>query len=358
MPLAIVVVALVLFGLLMLSSAGVVIGYETYGDSYWYVKHQLVSGVLIGSIAMVFFALLPYRRLQKLSVPFFIGSLALLVAVFIPSIGTNYGSGAQSWLDIGISVQPSELAKLALIIYLAAVFSGKEPEALRTTTEGLVPLLGSLALVGLLVAVQPDIGTLVIIAGIALAMYFLAGGSLVHIGGLGIAGFAAFFVLIKVAPYRTARFMTFLHPELDPQGIGYHINQAFLALGSGGLIGRGFGHSRQKYQFLPEVTGDSLFAIIGEELGFIAATIIILAFLFFIGRGFTIMRRVPDTFGKLLAGGIVSWIGIQAFVNIGAMIGIFPLTGIPLPFMSFGGTAMAAELAGIGILLNISRHTQ
>ncbi len=358
MALLAITIVLVVFGLLMLSSAGAVVGYETYGDAYWHVKHQLVSGVLAGGVALLTFLFLPYHYLQKMAMPIFLGALALLAAVFLPGIGTSYGSGARSWINLGISFQPSEIAKLALIIYLAAIFAKKEPEALRTTFEGIIPLLGSLALIGFLIVLQPDIGTLAIIAGVAFLIYILAGGAWLHVSALAVTGAGAFLLLIKMAPYRTARFMTFLHPELDPQGIGYHINQAFLALGSGGILGRGFGHSRQKYQYLPEVTGDSIFAIIGEELGFFVAALVVFAFFFFIMRGFTLMRHAPDAFGKLLAGGIISWIGIQAFLNIGAMVGVFPLTGIPLPFISFGGTALVMELAAVGILLNISRHTR
>jgi len=214
-----------------------------------------------------------------------------------------------------------------------------------------------LGIIALLLILQPDIGTMSIIILTSLVVYYVGGANLVHMAGVGIAGFLSLLVLIKMSPYRAARLMTFLHPELDPQGIGYHINQAFLAIGSGGFWGRGFGLSRQKFQYLPEVAGDSIFAVIAEELGFMIAALVILAFLYLMYRGFKIAQNAPDSFSKILVVGIVSWIMIQAFVNIGAMVGLLPLTGVPLPFISYGGTSLFVLLGACGIVINISKKT-
>lgn len=172
------------------------------------------------------------------------------------------------------------------------------------------------------------------------------------------AGLGGLFILIKISPYRAARFTTFLHPELDPQGIGYHINQAFLAIGSGGFFGRGFGLSRQKFQYLPEVIGDSIYAVIAEELGFIFSALLVLGFFYLLYRGYKIAEKAPDDFGKYLTVGVISWIAIQAFFNIGAMVGVLPLTGVPLPFISQGGSALAIAMAACGIVINVSRQTK
>ena len=199
---------------------------------------------------------------------------------------------------------------------------------------------------------------MIIIASISLAVYFAAGGSLIHLSWLGILGIVGLLAIIKISPYRAARLTTFLHPELDPKGIGYHINQALLAVGSGKILGRGYGHSRQKFAYLPEVVGDSIFAVIAEELGFFLSVIVVLLFAFISYRGFKLATACQDPFGRLLVVGIITWFCVQAFVNIGAILGIMPLTGIPLPFISYGGTSMMISLAATGILFNISKQTK
>ncbi|NQV12167.1 FtsW/RodA/SpoVE family cell cycle protein, partial [Candidatus Uhrbacteria bacterium] len=194
------------------------------------------------------------------------------------------------------------------------------------------------------------------IIAIALAVYFVAGASWKHLLFMGGGGSALFFLLIRLAPYRAARFTTFLHPELDPQGVGYHINQAMLAIGSGGVFGLGYGHSRQKFQYLPEVAGDSIFAVIAEELGFIISTALILLYVFFARQMLRLANNAPDKFSKYVVVGVMVWIVFQAFVNIAAMLGLMPITGIPLPFVSYGGTSMVVMLAAMGIVLNISKY--
>jgi cell division protein FtsW len=350
--------ALIIFGLIMLSSAGAAIGYEKFGDSYYYLKHQFFSGLLPGLFFLFIASRMDYRLWKKIAFPLIVLSIVLLILVFIPGLNFSYG-GATRWLRVGGFIfQPTEIVKLALVIYLAAWLEKKNDQEISDLKSGLLPFIGILGLIMLLIILQPDIGTMVVTMAIAITVYYIAGARNLHILGLGVLGLGLLTLLIKIAPYRMARFMTFLHPELDPKGIGYHITQAFLAIGSGGIFGRGFGQSRQKFQYLPEVTGDSIFAVIAEELGFIFSLVLIATFLFLMYRGFRMAKSAPDNFGRLLAVGIISWFVLQAFINIGAMSGILPLTGIPLPFISYGGSSLAVSLAAIGILINISRQTK
>jgi len=349
---------IVIFGLIMLSSASVSLAFEKFHNSYYYLRHQMIYGLIPGLAMLLFFSFFDYRKLKKFSFWFLVISIVLLVLVFIPGIGAGYGT-ARSWLNMfGTSFQPSELVKLTFLIYLASWLENRGHKKASDFSEGLKPFLTVLGLVALLLILQPDLGTMTIIILVSLTVYFIGGANLLHIIGIGFGSLIGLFILVKIAPYRAARLMTFLHPELDPQGIGYHINQAFLAIGSGGFWGRGFGMSRQKFQYLPEVAGDSIFAIIAEELGFIFCIFLVLAFLYLIYRGFKIAQSAPDNFAKLLVVGIMAWIIIQSFVNIGAMVGLLPLTGVPLPFISYGGTALAVLLAACGIVINISRQTR
>ena len=205
---------------------------------------------------------------------------------------------------------------------------------------------------------QPDMGTMIIISVTALAVYFVAGAPFKHLLWLILGASGLFLILIKIAPYRAARLTVFLNPAIDPQGIGYHINQALLAIGSGGIFGLGLGHSRQKYLYLPEVTGDSIFAVIAEELGLVFALVLIALFLVLMYRGLKIAKAAPDMLGKLVASGIIAWISLQAFINIAAMVTLIPLTGIPLPFISYGSSALASSIIAIGVLTNISKQTK
>ena len=350
-------ILIVIFGLIMLSSASVSLSYEKFGQSYHYVKHQIYFGLLPGLFFLILFSFIDYRFWKKLAFGLLIFSIILLILVFIPGVGAEYGT-AKSWLYLwGVSFQPAELVKLSFLIYLATWLENRGKKKASDLSEGLIPFLVLLGIIAFLLILQPDIGTMMIIILISMVVYFVGGANLLHIVSVSLIGFISLIILIKFSPYRIARLMTFLHPELDPQGIGYHINQAFLAIGSGGFWGRGFGMSIQKFQYLPEVAGDSIFAVIAEELGFILAALLILAFLFLMYRGFKIAQTSPDSFAKILVIGVISWIIIQAFVNIGAMVGLLPLTGVPLPFVSYGGTALAVLLAACGIVINISRKT-
>ncbi len=353
-----IILILTIFGLMMISSAGVFYATTRFGDSNYFLKHQFLFGFLPGLIIMYFFSKIDYHFWKKVSVPMFIVSLICLILVFIPNIGSN-AYGASRWINLGpISFQPSEMVKLSIILYLAAWLESRGKEKIKDIYEGMLPFLGILAIAGFLIIKQPDTGTLGVIILIAMSMFFISGANLMHIFGIFLAGMMGLVGLIAIAPYRMNRFLVFLNPEHDPQGVGYQINQALLAIGSGGIFGLGLGHSRQKFNYLPEPVGDSIFAIIGEELGLVGAGIIVILFILFSLRAIKIAKNAPDDFGKIVAIGIVSWVIFQAFVNIAAITAIMPLTGIPLPFISYGGTSFIFLMAAMGILLNISKQSR
>jgi cell division protein FtsW len=348
--------ALIIFGLVMISSAGIVYSQIRFEDQYYFFKRQLLFGVIPGVIILYLLQKIDYHRWKKIAVPFFLASLVFLVLVFVPGIGTKI-YGANRWIQLGpISFQPSEMAKLSIILYLAAWLESRGIRRVKDFFEGFLPFLGIIGIAGFLIIKQPDTGTLGVLILTAIAIYFFSGAKISHLMGIFLAGIVGLAILIKIEPYRLNRFLVFLNPEIDPRGIGYQINQALLAIGSGGIFGLGLGHSRQKFNYLPEPIGDSIFAILGEELGMIGALALVLLFLVLAIRGFKIARLAPDDFGKLLAVGITSWIIFQAFINIAAITAIIPLTGIPLPFISYGGTSLIFLMAGVGILLNISKQ--
>lgn len=348
--------AILLFGLIMLSSVSSVVSYQKFGTSFYYFSHQVLFGALPGFVLFILASKIDYRILKRYAPLFLAISIGLLIVVFLPGIGFSYG-GATRWIHLGnLLFQPSEVVKLTFLLYLSAWLSAKGEKNIKDFSYGFLPFLSLFGCIALLIILEPDIGTMAVIGAIAFGMFFVAGARLGHIG-LAIASAGVLFViLINTASYRLQRFTTFLHPELDPQGIGYHINQALLAVGSGGLFGRGFGHSRQKFAYLPEVTGDSAFAIIAEELGFIISAFVIVAFVLLVYRGFSIASHAPDDFGKFICVGIMTWIAFQVFINIGAMLSIVPLTGIPLPFVSYGGSSLIVLMTAMGIVTNVSRH--
>jgi cell division protein FtsW len=350
-------VLLLLFGLIMLTSASSVTAFDRFGDTYFFIKRQLMYGVAPGIVAFLFFSKLPFAMLKKVGMIFFYVSMALLIAVLIPGVGAELNTGARSWLVIaGFSLQPAELVKLGMIFFLAHQLSVRGKE-LQDFQRGFLPVLVlGLIPVGLVI-LQPDVGTASILFAIVFGLFFIARAKISHLGGLALMALIAFVVLIAIAPYRAARFTTFLHPELDPQGIGYHINQAFLAIGSGGWIGLGLGHSEQKFQYLPEVHADSIFAVIAEETGFIVTTGIIVLLVLISVRGLRVAKYAPDEYSRLLVAGIIIWLTVQSFFNISAMVGLMPITGVPLPFISHGGSALAIAMGSVGVLVNVSRRT-
>jgi cell division protein FtsW len=278
--------------------------------------------------------------------------------VFIPGLGSNNNTGAHSWINIfGHSFQPAEFAKLGLIIFLSALLTKHGYAGLQDLKSGFLSVLGMGIIPIVLVILQPDIGTVAVLFSILFVMLFVSGAKWSHIFGLAGVGVAALLLMVIIAPYRLGRVTTFLHPELDPQGIGYQINQAFLAIGSGGFFGRGLGQSLQKFQYLPEVHADSIFAIIAEEMGLVFALGLVVLIVFTIGRSLILAKKAPDQFGRLLVVGIITWFGIQSVLNIGAMVGLLPLTGLPLPFVSHGGSALMIAMAATGIIINVSKQT-
>jgi cell division protein FtsW len=351
-----VLVALLCIGLLMIASAGVLYGESRFGDSYYFFKQQLL-GLGVGFLALFVFQSIDYRVWRRFVVPIFFIAVGLLILVFIPGFGTTV-YGAARWVTIGpISFQPSEVMKLAIILYLAAWLSGSGKAQGKASDfyEGLVPFLLILSVVSFLIIKQPDTGTLGLIFIIAMSIFFASGAKLSHIASLIGASLVFLLILIKMAPYRMQRLLVFLNPEHDPSGSGYQITQALLAIGSGGIFGIGLGQSRQKFNYLPEPVTDSIYAVLGEEFGLMGAGIVVALFMFIAWRGFQIARGAQDEFGRLLAVGITTWIVGQAFINIGAISGLIPLTGITLPFISYGGTSLAVLLGSFGILLNISK---
>lgn len=354
-PLLILTTAIFVMGLFILASASMVISQKNFGTIWFYVLRQFLYGGIVGGIAFAITQRIPYHLWRKLALPLMIISLILLAALFIPNISFTAG-GARRWLKFwDFSFQPSEILKFSFIIYLASWLSRRTKEV-ASMSYGMAPFSMMLAIVSIFLIMQPDIGTLGVVIVSAGALYFLGGGKISQIAMLSGLGIIVLYFLVQLAPYRLQRILVFLKPSTDPQGIGYQINQAFIAIGSGGFWGLGFGKSLQKYSYLPEPMGDSIFAIAAEELGFVGAAGLVFLFAAFLWRSIFIAKRAPDLFGKLLAAGIVVVIMMQAFINMAAISGLLPLTGIPLPLVSYGGTSLVITLASIGILLNISKY--
>jgi cell division protein FtsW len=346
-PLLINVLALVIFGLIIVYDASIAHAVQDFGDGYYYIKQQMIW-VILGCFGCFFFMNFDYHNFKKLSPWGFFGTLALLFAVFIPGLGSTAG-GAHRWLAIGsFNLQPAELFKLASVIYLAHIFE----KGVRFRPFLMVVGLGGVIL-GLL---QRDLGSAIVFCATSLVMYMISGGPIWQLSIILPIVTIAGMILTFTSDYRKKRVLAFLDPFSDTQGFTYHISQVLVALGSGGFLGLGLGQSRQKF-YIPEVTTDSIFAIIGEEMGFFGAIFLIALFSFLIIRGLNIAKNSSDNFGRLLAGGITCWLGIQAVVNLGSMVALFPLTGVPLPFISYGGSALLTNLAAVGILLNVSKNS-
>jgi cell division protein FtsW len=348
---------LLVFGLVMLFSASSVVSYSRYGNTYHFFIRQLMS-VLVALVAFFVATKINYRWWKKLATFLLFFSIFLLILVFIPGIRADYGS-ASSWINIfGYSFQPAELVKISFLIYLATWLEAKKGE-LGSFTSGVFPFLIILGVISLLMIAQPDLGTLFIIAFTAMIVFFAGGGKMTHIILAGLlAGLVLFLMLSMKTSYQSDRFKCLKDPNYSAQDKCYQINQSLIAVGSGGFFGRGLGQSRQKFMYLPEVWGDSIFPIIAEEIGFFFSSLIILLYLFLFYRGLLIAKNAPDLYGSTLAVGIVVWLAVQSFLNIGGMINLIPMTGVPLPFISSGGSAILSSLLAMGILVNISRHTK
>lgn len=354
-PLALILFILVVLGALMFSSAAFGLLARGSGNISSVVFNHLVLGVAFGVIALFFASAINYRRWRALAPYIYFLALAATALVFLPQIGAEYGGGRR-WIHLfGVSFQPAETLKIGAVIFAAAYFSAIQSR-IQSINWGLGGLLGILAIPSAILILQPDIGTLgIIIAGV-FAVYIASGAPWRHIVIVFCIAPIALGVLMLWKPYIKDRVMTFIHPSQNQQAEGYQIRQSLIAIGSGGLTGRGFGQGIQKFTYLPEPMGDSIFAVAGEEFGFAGGVAIVLLFLLFALRGISVASHTPDLFGGLLAVGISSYLGAEAFINIAAMLGLVPLTGIPLTFMSQGGSAMLISLASAGILLNISRQ--
>lgn len=350
------IIALLAIGLVMVYSAGAVLAFREYGDSYYFVKRQMLFASL-GLIAMWFTSRMDYRLWGQLAKPMLLVCFLLLLAVLIPGIGVVRG-GARSWLGISsFGIQPSEFMKLGMIVFLARWLS-RPGYNITSFTKGLLPPMGLAGLAFGLIMLQPDLGTGTVMLGASMLIIFAAGASLKQLGWLALGGVAGFAALIAAAPYRLKRITAFLDPWSDPLGAGYQIIQSLYAIGPGGLGGLGLGMSRQKYSYVPEPQTDFIFSILSEELGFIGGCIVILLFLMLIWRGMRTAMTIQDTFGSLLAVGIVGMVAVQVVINIGVVIGLMPVTGITLPLISYGGSSLTLMLTALGILLSLSRNTR
>lgn len=353
-PLAIIIALLVCVGSLIFASAAFGLLARGQGGMQSVVFNHLVLGVGAGIVIMIALSYLDYRQLQKVAPYLFVIALVATALVFIPHIGLMHGGGRR-WISIaGFSLQPSEALKLTGVVMAAYYFSTIRAK-ITTLKFGLGGLIALLALPTVLLLLQPDLGTLGIVACGIVVVFFMAGG---RVRDLLLVGLIALLMLATLAftrPYVRDRVMTFFHPSADQQTEGYQIRQSLIAIGSGGLMGRGFGQSVQKFTYLPEPMGDSIFAVAAEEVGFVGSVFLVVLFLCLALRGFAIASQAPDLFGALLASGISTTLAAEAFVNIGAMLGVIPLTGIPLTFVSQGGSAMLVSLASAGVLLSVSR---
>ncbi|HLJ69012.1 MAG TPA: putative lipid II flippase FtsW [Chloroflexota bacterium] len=346
--------ALMCIGVLMVYSASIADAYIYYGSPLYVFQRELVW-VGLGFVAMAVAVRVDYRHLQRFALPIFAVSLFLLFAVLAPHVGQS-SHGAQRWFGFGsITIEPSELIKLALAIYMAAWLTSKG-EMVRDFKHTVVPFSMMVGLVAILIVRQPDLGTTIVVTLTMFSVLFIAGASLTHIAAITLGASGVGLMLARGSSYRTGRLTAFMNPWHDPTGVGYHTVQALLALGSGGIFGQGLGNSVQK-NVLPAPHTDSILAIIGEEWGIIGTVCILLLFVLVAYRGIRITLTAPDNFSRLLAAGITSWITFQAMLNFAVITSSVPFTGVPLPFISYGGTSLIVSMVAVGILLNISRHT-
>lgn len=350
---AIIVSCLIFIGIMMIYSSSGVYAMEELGDSLHYLKRHLLFLVL-SVILMSGVMALDYRNLQKFSKPMMLAAIAVLILVLVPGIGKS-SFGAQRWFKIGpFFIQPSEFVKVVMMIYVADFLSRKQ-NRIASLFHGFAPVILMLGTIGALIVLQRDLGSTVLIGLVVIIMIFIAGAKIKHLAGLGLLAIPAFYFLVVCVPYRWRRIVTFLDPWKDQMGAGFQLTQSQIALGNGGLFGVGLGQSIQKLFYLPAAHTDFILSIIGEEVGFVGTFVVVLLFTAFVIQGARIAKRTTDSFGYFLSIGIVSMIGIQASLNIGVTIGALPTKGLPLPFISYGGSALVVTMIMVGLLLNISR---
>lgn len=350
------ILALLTIGVVMVYSASAAFAYHKYGDAFYFAKRQLLFAAL-GVFMMFFIANINPRQFYRVAFPFVVVCFVLLVVVLIPGVGI-LRNGAQSWLGIGaFSIQPSEFMKLAMILFLSRMLS-QPGFKITHFSRGLLPCLAFLAVAFGLIMLQPDLGTGTVFVGTGIILIFVSGARIKHLMVFAALGLSGFIGLVMAAPYRIQRIIAFLNPWQDPKGAGYHLIQSLYAIGPGGLLGLGLGMSRQKHLYLPEPHTDFIFSILAEELGFLGSAMVIFLFSILVWRGIRVAIYSKNTFSNLVAVGITTMIMIQAVINIGVVSGAFPVTGITLPFLSYGGSSLTLTLAAVGILLNLSRFTK
>ncbi len=353
-PFLISILILVVVGFLIFFSASLGLLSKEPAKYSHVAFNQTVFGLLLGTVVCITTSRINYKLYRTYSFYLYLISIIVTLLVFVPHLGIGHG-GAHRWIALGsFSFQPSEFLKIGFIIYLAAWFA-RYKDKISSFKYGFVPFAVLVFITGAVLLKQPDTDTFAVTCFAGVAMFLVAGGRWKYVFMTAVIGILGLGIIAYERPYVMSRITTFMHPENNAQGSGYQIQQSLIAVGSGGITGRGFGQSIQKFNFLPEPIGDSIFAVASEEFGFAGSLSIILLFIFFAFRGLKIAGKVPDPFGRLLVVGIVIMIVSQAFVNIGAMVGVLPLSGIPLPFVSHGGTALLMTLAEVGIILNISK---
>lgn len=350
---ATICLALVCLGVIMVFSTSGINALQYHGDSFYYLKRHIVF-LLMGLVFTAGIMSADYRDLRKIIKPVLLFTIVMLVMVLIPHIG-SVSNGARRWFKLGFfNFQPTEFAKLAMLVY-AADFLARKGQDVKSLTQGFLPLMIVLGLVCALILKQPDLGSAFLISFVVLTIYFISGGRFRYLMFLIMMALPGFYFLVVRVPYRWARIATFLDPWQDPQGAGFQLTQSQIAFGSGGIFGVGLGHSIQKLSYLPAAHTDFVLSIIGEEMGFLGAFTVIALFGAFIWQGARLAKRVREPFGYYLACGIVIILGLQAVINVGVTIGALPTKGLPLPFISYGGSALVVNLVLVGLLLNISR---
>lgn len=348
------VMGLLGLGIVMVYSSSAVSAAVNFDDSYYFLKRQLIWASL-GLFAMFLTMNIDYHTWRPLAKPVLITTLVLLIMVLIPGLG-KVVNGARRWLGFGsVYLQPSEIAKLGVVLFYSDSLV-RHQEKLTNFVKGLAPQLAILMMVFGLILKEPDLGTALAIGGTIFILFFAAGAKISHLGGLGAVGVVGIIAAILFEPYRLRRLLAFSDPWSDPLNSGYHIIQSLYAIGSGGLFGVGLGRSREKFLYLPEPHTDFIFAILAEELGFIGTATVLVLFFLFAWRGLRVAIAAPDIYGSILATGLTTMIILQALMNIAVVTASMPVTGIPLPFISFGGSALIFTMAGVGVLLNISRY--
>ncbi|WP_409341242.1 stage V sporulation protein E [Paenibacillus sp. MBLB4367] len=349
-------ILLLAIGVVMVYSASAVLSFREFGDAFYYLKRQLLFAAL-GGVAMIVMMNIDYWVWKKYAKLALILGFVMLLIVLIPGVGVVRG-GARSWLGIAsFGIQPSEFMKMCVILFLAKMLS-EEKLQITDFARGLMPPLAIVGVTFGLIMLQPDLGTGAVLVGASLLIIYTAGARIAHLAGLAMIGVVGLVGLVLAEPYRMKRITGFLDPWQDPLGVGYQSIQSLYAVGPGGLVGLGLGMSRQKYSYLPEPQTDFIFSIIGEELGFIGGTLLLALFTLLVWRGLRTAITAPDTFGSLLAVGIIGMVAVQVIINIGVVIGMFPVTGITLPLISYGGSSLTLMLTALGILLNISRYAR